>query len=328
MTQIDMDAEAARWAVLADDPQFEDWAALAAWLAADPGHAIAFDRATIAAEEAATMLRSAVPLPSAPQPTAPLPFVRPAADRRRWRRMMIPATALLAAGLALVFFIGLIARPQPGTPADQLITTRPGELRLVDLGSNGQVALNGDTQLRRDPAKPDMLTLTRGEASFHIVHNAARPFVVHARNVAVIDIGTRFDIAMTPTHLRIAVAQGMVRVRSGSSDLQLAAGQQTLVALDGDAAPPSAVEVAEIGSWRSGQLTYADSTIGQVVADVRQRAGIPLNVAPGLAARPFAGSINVRGDAEQVIRRLEATLGVRAARDRTGWVLHAADDAR
>jgi transmembrane sensor len=318
MTDRDIAAQASQWAIRADDPAFEDWPALEAWLADDPRHAVAFDRVSIAIDEAAGLLRDAR------QPGRP---ARRLLIRLPRRAIPIAAGTALAASLAAALWIGLpIDRSPADTAQAQLVTTRPGELRRLDLGRDGSVVLNGDTQLRRDPAHPDQLTLARGQASFDIVHNAARPFTVRVGNAEVIDLGTRFDIQLRGAEIRVAVAEGLVRVRSGGREVSLAAGQQSRVTRDGMVTAPSPAEVATVGSWRSGQLNYVDAPLAQVAADISQRSGIKLTLAPSLAARRFAGSINVKGGGEALIPRIEAVLNVRARRDQDGWILEPRTD--
>jgi transmembrane sensor len=321
MTEREIAAQASQWAIRTDDPAFEDWPALEAWLAADPRHAVAFDRVSIMVDEAAVLLRDAA---------------RPAPSGMTGRRLLIrlPRRTIpvaiggaLAASLAAALWMGLPLGPRPAESA-QLVTTRAGEIRRVDLGRDGTVVLNGDSELRRDPGSPSRMTLVRGQASFDIVHDPARAFTVQVDKVEIIDIGTRFDVKRSDAAIRVAVAEGMVRLKLGVRAVTLAAGQESRVTRDGVVAAPSPALPQTIDGWRTGQLNYVDAPLAEVAADITRRSGVRLTLAPGLAGRRFAGSINVADGGEPVISRVEAILNVRARRVADGWILEPRAEGR
>lgn len=310
------EAQALEWAVLADAPDFDGWAALEAWLAADPLHAILFDRATIAIDEAASAIRAAPArdrlslLPSAP--------ADPAGYRRRAPRLWLP----LGIAAALVGTIGAgawLARA-PVAPSSQTIATKAGTLRTIDL-DGARITLNGDTAIRFDPARPREIALERGQASFAVSHDAARPFSVRGGAVMIRDIGTRFDVARNDGGTVVAVAEGEVSVEAAGAAVRLRAGERSDIAAGGTPSAPQPIVPVSVGAWQSGQLSYEDATLDRVIADVRRRTGLAIRLSPGLAKRRFAGSLNVHGDAETVIERIKAVLGISAQREGAGWLL-------
>jgi len=321
MTEREIAAQASQWAIRTDDPAFEDWPALEAWLAADPRHAVAFDRVSIAVDEAAALLRDGE------RPATSGMSGRKLLIRLPRRTIPIAIGGALAASLAAALWMGLPLGPKPAETA-QLVRTRAGEIRRVDLGGDGTVMLNGDSELRRDPGSPSRMTLVRGQASFDIVHDPARAFTVQVDTVEIIDIGTRFDVKRSDAAIRVAVAEGMVRLQSGARDITLSAGQESRVTRDGVVTAPAAALPQTIDGWRTGQLNYADAPLAEVAADITRRSGVRLTLAPGLAGRRFAGSINVTDGGASLISRIEAILNVRARRVADGWILEPRAEGR
>jgi transmembrane sensor len=324
MSKQDAEEQAIAWAVLADAPDFADWEQLEQWLAADPQHAVLFDRAASQAHEAAKVIAS-VPardrLMLIQGDRIEAVEDREPAPRRRW----VPAG--IAAGLGGLA-IGTAWLLQPGPAPEQIVVTRAGEVRTLMLGDHSSVTLNGDSEVRFASGQPRALTLTRGQASFQVRHDASRPFTVTAGDVVVTDLGTRFDMDRAAGTTVVAVAEGEVALRAAGKRVDLRAGQSSIVP-DG-AAPAEPVPVApeDVSGWQKATLNYEDATLARVVLDVTRRTGLRIRLAPGLAGRHFAGSINLAGSPDTVITRLEAVLGLAARRDGEGWTLAPGPDGQ
>ncbi len=309
----DAEEQAIDWAVRADAPGFTDWEALERWLAADPRHAILFDRAASAAHEAASAV-AAVPargrLTLIQGDLAEAVEVAPRPSRKRW------AAAALAAGVAGIAFGASWFLQPPGTATEQIVGTRAGEVRTLALGDASSVTLRGNSEIRFTPGNSRSVSLTRGQASFQVHHDAAHPFVVTVGSVEVTDIGTRFDIDRGTVATTVVVAEGAVEIRAAGRQVELRAGERSVIP-NGEA--PGAPVMGQGAERQGGALNYDNATFARVIADVNRRTGMRIRLAPGLASRHFAGSINLDGSPETVISRLEALLGVAARRDDDGW---------
>lgn len=153
------------------------------------------------------------------------------------------------------------------------ITLRDGT--QVTLGSRTAIAINDDKR---------QVTLLRGEALFHVTHDAVHPFTVLAGSVRLRDIGTIFDVRKDGSRLTLAVREGVVGFLAPGSAItterRVEAGQQ-IVATDGSTqVEQSAVAPDTIGSWRSGLLAVD----GVSVFDLTETLG-----------RYYPGYIIVRG---------------------------------
>jgi len=319
----DAEEQAIAWAIRADAPGFVEWEALEQWLAADPHHAVLFDRAASNIHEAAIAIAAvparerftliqgdlADPVEEAPRPV-----------HRGW------AMAALAAGVAgLAFGASWFLQP-PGTAPEQVVGTKAGEVRTLALGDTSSVTLRGDSEVRFVPANPRAVRLTRGQASFQVRHDAAHPFTVTAGDIEVTDLGTRFDVDRGADATTVAVTEGSVAIRAAGKQVELRAGQRSVIPNGAAPGSPSSLTAGQGSERQGGALNYEDVTFARVIADVSRRTGMRIRLAPALAGRHFAGSINLDGSPEAVISRLEAVLSVSARREGDGWIFAPAPD--
>lgn len=319
----DAEEQAIAWAIRADAPGFVEWEALEQWLASDPHHAVLFDRAASKVHEAAAAI-AAMPVRERftliqgdlADPIEELP--RPA--RRGW------AMAALAAGVAGLAFGATWLLQPPGAAPEQIVGTRAGEVRTLALGDASSVTLRGDSEVRFLPANPRAVRLTRGQASFQVRHDAAHPFTVTAGDIEVTDLGTRFDVDRGADATTVAVTEGSVAIRAAGRQVELQAGQRSVIPNGAAPGSPSNLTAGQGSERQGGALSYEDVTVARVIADVSRRTGMRIRLAPGLAGRHFAGSINLDGPPETVISRLEAVLGVSARREGDGWIFAPAPD--
>jgi transmembrane sensor len=287
------------WVVRTGSDAFDDWPAFQAWLEADPHHASAYHAMSADIHEMAAALP---PVPIVMQP-----------PRRRWP---VWAGGAIAASLAL--FVGYGAIETRAHP--YAVETAAGSMRTVRLADGSSIAMGGATRLMLDRDDPRVATLERGEAMFVVRHDASDPFEVSVGGARLVDVGTAFDVKHARGETRVAVSEGAVDYNPGSDAIRLVKGQGLLVR-DGKATVMP-VDVASVGSWRDSVLAYEGATLAEVADDLSRALGVDLRADPGVAKRPFSGSIataKLSGDP----RLAGPLLGV-AIRKRGGhWVMSA-----
>ncbi len=288
------------WVVRTGSDAFDDWPAFHAWLEADPRHAAAYHAMSADIEEMAA--------------TVPPVRVAPAEMRPQHRRWPIWAGGAIAASLAL--FVGYESIETRAHP--YAVETAAGTMRTVRLADGSSVAMGGATRLMLDRDDPRVATLERGEAMFVVRHDDGDPFEVNVGGVRLVDVGTAFDVKFARGETRVAVSEGAVDYNPGHDGIRLAKGQG-LVVREGKATV-TAVDVASVGSWRDSVLAYEGATLAEVADDLSRALGVDLRADPGVARRPFSGSIataKLSGDP----RLAGPLLGV-AIRKRGGhWVM-------
>jgi len=276
-------------------------AAFKDWLAADPEHQSAFERAT----DIWAALPGAAQLMDEPAPRANVVPIR--------RRRLPVAQLALAASVVLAIGVGLfmmLARPAA-------YTTAIGEQKVATLEDGSRIALNTDSsvEVRYDPAQR-LVELDRGEAMFEVAHNAARPFLVRAGDKQVRAVGTSFVVRRERGEVIVTLLQGKVEV----TDIRPAAtkapptylnpGDRLRAPIEGPAqidAQPADVATA----WRRGQAMFADTPLADAVNELNRYGGPRLVVDdPRLAGMRISG-VFATNDTGEFARAVAALHGLR-----------------
>lgn len=289
-----IDAEAAAWlARLHGDAEDDVRSILDAWLAEDPAHAAAFERAS---ETWAILPRAARYGEEEVRPRLSSP-----------RHGMLRPAAVAACLAALIGFGALWwSLDDAGAYA-----TRTGEQKVATLEDGSRIALNTDTQVdvRFDSGRR-RIELDRGEAMFEVAHDAARPFVVVAGDTRIEAIGTVFTVRRTNDDVIVTLIKGKVAVSNqrpgarGASDVRvvLQPGEKLTEPHDGPSRiEPESVEVAT--AWRRGQTVFRETPLGAAVSELNRYGGPPIVIDdPRVAALPVSGvfSTNAADFAEAV----------------------------
>lgn len=257
--------------------------------------------------------------------------------RARRRRRVRRQGLAVAAALALVAFGALwrermserTAQPRANAViiAAQRQTLPDGT--LVELKPGAEVVPDYSGPLRR-------VALRRGEALFHVVTDAARPFIVTAAGVEVRAVGTAFAVQLMESGVEVVVTEGRVAVekppapavvmaaapsaapRAAFSTLVDAGERISLDLLPGAVAPEavaiSAEEIAERLAWRATRIEFSNTPLVEAVALLNRHSRVRLVVDdPKLAATPVNGLFRA-DNTEALVRLLEASFGASAER--------------
>lgn len=309
----DMDrilTEAAEWHA-ASDSDAMDWDALTRWLEADPRHAAAYDELMVTSvllDEHRAALHPEIPVAANDDGAA-----TPAPSRRRW---------LAWGGMAVAASLtALVALPTLSEPPPSLYATG-GAARTIVLDDGSRIELAPHSRLEVAGRHQDRLALSGG-AWFDIRHDPSRPMSISADGLTISDIGTRFDIQTAERgSVRVAVADGKVAVSGGSLSrkVELAKGHALDVNAAGHVARVRKVPGEQIGAWRAGRLIYDGAPLALVAADLSRYAGVKVDVAQGVAARQFSGTL-VIGDGQAALRDLSRLMGLRLDGSADGYRL-------
>lgn len=286
-----------------------DWDALTLWLEADPRHRAALDQMALTATTIDDHTATLAPNIAVPE-TAD---VGSAPTRRRtflrWGGMAI------AASLAAV-----IAVPQFMPPADQTYVTSDAGRRIA-MSDGSAIFLAPRSQLTVSGRGQDHLTINGG-AMFDIRHDPARTLTVSAGDVTISDIGTRFDVQQQGQAVRVAVADGQVRVAGDvlAQAVTLTAGAGLTFDAGAGVAVVAPVRPDNVGGWQNGRLTYDNAALPLVVDDLHRYAGIRIEVPASLRSRRFTGTLIV-GDGEKAARDLVGIMGLRLGGRAGAWKL-------
>jgi transmembrane sensor len=283
-----------------------DRARFADWLRADPRHQRAYDGLQMLWRDISTLsqLRELEPVP-------PRPVRRPAS-----RRLLPLAAAAAAAGLAIALFLSQPQSIQPPLTTAAVQTeeyqTQLGEVRAIRLADGSTLTLGARSHAIVSFTDSERrVRLEQGEAYFDVAKNPARPFYVAAPGTAIRVVGTRFDVRLSDSHVRVAVDEGIVAVNDRSA--ALTRGQRIDVLPDGAMTAVTQVDGSEVAAWREGRLIYDGATLAEVVSDLsRYRPNVTLSSVEAGKLRVTAG-LRVE-QIDQFVDRLPDILPVRVTR--------------
>ena len=185
---------------------------------------------------------------------------------------------IVAAASLLVVVAGaswhVLRRPSSSTtvvPIERVATTGVGERLTIRLGDSSVVTLGPVSTIRYSASATARRVAVDGIADFDIVHDAARPFRVRAKNAVVTDVGTEFVVRAyaADSGVDVSVTSGVVAVSGGAADsVELPAGQVAYVARDGRATRVEGASALAFAAWVQGHLVFDDVPLSTVAVEL------------------------------------------------------------
>lgn len=272
---------------------------------------MAFARAELA-WEAADRLKSAAADIRLP------PIVNEEKQRRLSRNIMI------AAGVAmLLFLVAAIVTVQTFSGVERF-ETRVGEMRDVALQDGSILHLNSGTEAEvRFTDNGRRVRILKGEASFDVAHDKARPFLVEARSAVIRAVGTAFNVRLRPSLVELTVTQGAVTVRSGDSESQkVAAGHGAVI-------QPRRISLTQLGdkligqrvAWREQMVELDGETIEQAASEFNRYRTAPILIGDQRVSSLRIGGRFRTSDSREFLSALQLSLPIRAVDGEDGSVM-------
>lgn len=307
---------------LAGECSPEEEAAIAAWLAADPGHLATWEalkaiweeaEAPAPGQEARTdaawgRLRDRMH-ESAGGGEEERP-VRPPARFPAWR---------VAAAVALLLGVGyLLWQFALRSPAPEMVHVASGALPRIDTLPDGTVVqLNAHSSIDYPSAFADgerVVTL-QGEAFFEVAHDAQHPFRIHAGEADVRVLGTSFNLSTAGGRVRVSVLTGRVELGARDSvDAQPRPRMLLTAGMKGSYDAGTRQVQAEEGEaenaqhWRTGRLVFRDAPMDRVVADLNAAFDDSVALANPAVARCHLSTSFERASIDSVVAVITETL--------------------
>jgi len=287
------------WLVRTNDPGFEAWDDFSAWLEADSSNADAY-HALVESEARLKPFVEAIPAPDLDKHTV---------NRPKWA---------IAAGVAALAAVAT-AIVAPRMMAIQY-STGPGEVRVVSLGGQDQLVMNGDTKLELAGFERRTVRLAGGQVLLRLKDPTKDKIELLSGDLKLVDVGTVFEVARDGRDTRVIVSEGAVVADPEGAGLKLMPGQR-LDTTDGAAALQALpADISSVGSFERGQLSYVDEPLGHIVADLRRSTGIDFSASAAISARRFSGTLSV-AEVKRDPRSLAPLLGVSVEQSGQGWKL-------
>ena len=284
------------------------------WLAADPAHRAAYERAVQLWQEVGALDEASLPAAA----VRALPRERFMAWFHDGRGRWLPRLA--GGGLAFAAMVVLLVQLIPFgwlSPGSERFETAVAEIREVTLSDGSLVTLGAKTRLSVAMTEGEReIELHAGEAYFDVAKDPKRPFIVRSDGAKVEAIGTAFELRLVEDGLRVAVAEGIVDVahsapKDKATPARLRAGQRVSVNGDGEIGRVKSVDPGKLGAWRRGRLAYIGAPLSEVVADanryhdgwifVRDQQAADLEITASFAADDIDGMFATLAEALPIV---------------------------
>ncbi len=258
---------------------------------------------------------------------------RDSAAIQRWR---VPFPAMAAAAVAVVGLAGwLVLGRNPAQPlaplTQRMLATGVGVRDSLDLPDGTRVVLGplSSVTVAAGYGGTAREVSIRGNAWFDVVHDADRPFTVHAGSATIVDVGTRFAVRSDASAgVAVSVMEGSVSLRAVNTPARqgviLQAGDNGLLKTGGEVVARRGTVVDDDVAWLSGRLVLREATINEVKAAMRSWYGLELRVAdPSLANRHITATFKGES-ADRVLDVLGLVLGAEIERRGDTAIVHPA----
>ncbi|WP_246350367.1 FecR family protein [Sphingobium boeckii] len=208
------------------------------------------------------------------------------------------------------------------TRSETRFTTGVGEERVVQLEDGTRLHLNTDSDVAVDFSRSRRdVRLTRGEASFHVAHDSARPFVVHAALGAVTAVGTQFDMRTRADRLSVALTEGSVEIApthaGKTGNIRLTPGQAVSIDARGRVMPGKATLFSQ---WKNGRILFDRTPLSEAIAEVNRYTSRTITLsASDLAGETVNGGFDT-GDVDAFVDAVTALYPLKAERRADGTI--------
>lgn len=326
---------AARWVLRQEkgDLSSAEQRELDAWLAADPAHVQAH-------EDALWALDTTARYAAEPELMALREGALMARGERRSRGLLWRGLggAVAASLLGLWLWTGSPDRfwPAPTThnaehsvdPRHAEYSTAVGERLTVTLPDSSVVTLDTDSRIRVLYSNLERgIQLLRGQALFDVAHGKALPFQVYAANQRITAVGTLFNVRLDGERVRVALLQGVVRLRTSprlnatpkgtARELIMKAGEVAELRAT-EAAVVRPADVAQLASWRGGDLVFNDTRLADAVAEINRYTSKPIAIADSNVGDYRISGVFRSNDPEHFSRAMADILPVEVAHSADG----------
>jgi transmembrane sensor len=185
-----------------------------------------------------------------------------------YRRFVLPLLAAASIALAALWggpFVASLLQPP-----DRTDSTNIGGRTLLSFSDRTQIELNTDTAVRlRMTTRERTVWLEKGEAWFHVAHDATHPFTVIVGRYRIADLGTEFLVHRNADNVDVTLLNG--RAALGTEGVQtatLSPGEEAITTATGlSVIRKTPQELADESAWRRGMLVFRNAPLSQVVRE-------------------------------------------------------------
>lgn len=191
--------------------------------------------------------------------------------------------------------------------------TNPTETLTVALNDGSFVRVAPGSRLEVGATQQCREVRLEGRAFFAIARDEGKPFLVRTRLGDAQVLGTRFEVRVEHSNLRLAVAEGTVALASPTGSVTLRQGDVSHLV---EGQQPSVIHTDDIDGlldWPGGTLLYQATPLSQVVRELERHFNVAVVMADStLGARRVTGSFT-NENLEDVLTAICRATGARCS---------------
>lgn len=200
----------------------------------------------------------------------------------------------------------------------QNIKTNRGQRTTFTLPDGSVVYMNSESRIvypAQFTGNERRIELT-GEAYIKVEPDYSNPFIVECGNITTIVTGTEFNLMNRDNTVRVAVAQGSVKViSSNKNEIFVQRGQ--LVSLDkkGYNSNPQKADLSHILAWKNNKLSFKRTPLTEVIRDLELFYNVNVTVVNKAAKNKKLTGLFDAESLNEVLENLELALDISIKKD-------------
>lgn len=103
-----------------------------------------------------------------------------------------------------------------------------------------------------------------GEAFFEVAHDAAKPFIVHARHTAMKVLGTGFNVNAYSPSVTTTLNNGKLLVKAGESVVTLLPDEQAVYTAASQTLTKQLVDASLFSAWKDGDIYFDEASLEEI----------------------------------------------------------------
>ncbi len=206
------------------------------------------------------------------------------------------------------------------TSEEMIVSTGMGERANVTLPDGTEVFLNSNSRLGYVPKTYNQEKRNiefSGEAYFRVMKNVSVPFIIDAKGLEVLVLGTTFNLSVrdeTRT-AELALEEGSVRLLSVKSNKRVILSPSQKAILDqktGAITVVSDENVKEASAWRLGDMVFRNTPLSEVLRAIEENYDVSIEVNGDICLTDrFTGTVPI-GNLNEVLEVIERSYHLKA----------------
>ncbi len=199
---------------------------------------------------------------------------------------------------------------EPGEPQFNTLSSARGQSYSLVLADGSRLWLNAASSVKFPVAftgNERKVEIT-GEVYFEVAKDAKKPFRVKTRSTEIEVLGTRFDINAYDDEATVntTLVEGAVKVSSAKGQVQLAPGQQSRVATDGQSRVFNDINLDEVIAWKNGYFHFDNADLRSILRQFSRWYDIEVVYEGNVKNRKFLAIVSRSSSLANVLKMLNA----------------------